>query len=138
MSTQHIYKYAPNKNIFGALSSIQVARISLFNKNPENLAAFGAKTQEWRLFSDNERLDPEDQPTFFYPDYTVGSGISPGHAPEVALAGFTAGQELANITGLTLPRRIFNCIVIIPRDWQLVNVMFVTLLGVKWSTFSTG
>jgi hypothetical protein len=37
-----------------------MAQISLFNKNPENLKAFGAYTQEQRPFSDVEGHDPED------------------------------------------------------------------------------
>jgi hypothetical protein len=40
--------------------------------------------------------------TFFYPDYTVGLGVSPGHALRwnfiTALAGFTADRELVQMT----------------------------------------
>jgi len=33
---------------------------------------------------------------FSHPDYTVGFGVSPNHAPE-ALAGFTAGRDLSQL-----------------------------------------
>jgi hypothetical protein len=36
--------------------------------------------------------DRNQQPFFFHPDYTVGSGVSPDHA--LRLAGYTAGREL--------------------------------------------
>jgi len=32
--------------------------------------------------------------TFFYPDCTVGPGVSPDHALVVALVGFTTDREL--------------------------------------------
>jgi hypothetical protein len=38
--------------MFGAVSLIDAAQISLLNKNPENLMAFGAYMQEQRPFSD--------------------------------------------------------------------------------------
>jgi len=46
--------------------------------------------------------------TFFYPDYTVDPGVSPGHASWMRV-GYTTDRELeANF--LTLPRRLlFNC-----------------------------
>jgi len=40
--------------------------------------------------------DPQRNVTFFHPDYTVGLGVSPNHAPAdllQALAGFTADRE---------------------------------------------
>ena len=53
--------------------------------------------------------------TFYYPDYTVDSGISPDHASET-LVGYTTDRELeANF--LTLPRRlsysIFNSSIVV-------------------------
>jgi hypothetical protein len=44
--------------------------------------------------------------TFFYPDYTVDPGISPGHALFV-LVGFTTDREL-EVNFLTLPRRLIH------------------------------
>jgi hypothetical protein len=64
---------------------------------------FGARTQEPQLVE--AVLQPVrntqnlllNRLTFFHPDFTVGSGISPGHAPggncPSALAGFTAGRD---------------------------------------------
>ena len=54
--------------------------------------------------------------TFCYPDYTVGLGIPPSHAPVVRtksslqrLVGYTTDREFTCIlfnTGVTLPRRL--------------------------------
>jgi hypothetical protein len=59
--------------------------------------------------------------TFFHPDCTVGSGVSPDHAPELfsarALAGFTAGRELRRA-------RLSPC----PEGCSIVNV---TLLNIS-------
>jgi len=67
-------------------------------KNPESKLAFGVIRIPGRLTS--------TLCTFFYPDYTVGPGVSPDPAPKQALAGCTADWELLS---LTLPRRLlFN------------------------------
>jgi len=46
--------------------------------------------------------------TFFYPDYTVDPGVSPGHAFSMRV-GYTTDRE-SEPAFLTLPRRLlFNC-----------------------------
>jgi hypothetical protein len=69
-------------------------------KNPENHVVFGAletgtccrcgQFEAWR-----QANRPGTGETFFHPDFTVGPGVSPDHALLPALAGFTAGRELA-------------------------------------------
>ena len=46
---------------------------------------------------------------FYHPDYTVGPGVSPDHAPcrlncDAALVGFTTDRELLNIAGFLMPQ----------------------------------
>ncbi len=48
-----------------------------FNQNPENNMFSGA-FQQSMLMGYNHRLHPSI--TFFHPDYTVGSGVTPDHA----------------------------------------------------------
>jgi hypothetical protein len=101
---------------------IQAFLLSLFLKNPENQMVFGARTQEPKLGEAvpqpalSRQSFTQDRLTFFHPDYTVGSGISPDHAPGdiclSALAGFTAGRDSGRCNlHITLPRRsLFNLV----------------------------
>jgi len=65
-------------------------------KNPESSQAFGVLKTTGRF--------KQTWITFSYPDYTVGPGVSPDPAPDLALAGCTADWELLS---LTLPRRFY-------------------------------
>jgi len=49
--------------------------------------------------------------SFFYPDYTVDSGVSPDHAPRsVALVGYTTDRELRREAWRApCPEGKFNC-----------------------------
>jgi len=46
--------------------------------------------------------------TFFYPDYTVDPGVSPGHAFWMRV-GYTTDREL-EADFLTLPRRLYSTV----------------------------
>ncbi len=63
-------------------------RISCLKKNPENKNRFRGMNPH----RDHAVLSF----TFFYPDYTVGPGIPPGHVLRLcsALVGFTTDREL--------------------------------------------
>jgi hypothetical protein len=85
------------------------------NKKPENRKCFRGV---------NQHIDPRGSCrfTFYYPDYTVGSGITPDHAlcsDDLSryykmLVGFTTDREFTRIVcGVTLPRRLLSCVVII-------------------------
>jgi hypothetical protein len=92
---------------------IQAHQRSLSYKNPENQMVFGARTQEPQLVEAvlqpvyNTQNLVLNRLTFFHPDYTVGSGISPDHAPggncPSALAGFTAGRDFGRPFVCTSP-----------------------------------
>jgi hypothetical protein len=87
---------------------------SFFQQKPENQLVFGASNKELGLVQVRSWLPPlvsRDfaiplnttsealSQTFFHPDFTVGSGVSPDHASNLTacqtLAGFTAGRELS-------------------------------------------
>jgi hypothetical protein len=46
--------------------------------------------------------------TFFYPDYTVDPGVSPGHAFSMRV-GYTTDRE-SEPAFLTLPRRLYSTV----------------------------
>jgi|GEM_PF-5429381 len=90
--------------------------MSRHNKNPENKVRFGGVNQH----RDQMVLSF----TFFYPDYTVGSGITPDHArflrypfPKKEIVTAQRGSwALPPIGNCTLPRRLLSCVVIIAQE----------------------
>jgi hypothetical protein len=64
--------------------------------------------------------------TFFYPDYTVGPGVSPDHAHQLALVGFTTDRELQQKQPCRspCPEGLFICNPIIAKRVVGVNAGF--------------
>jgi hypothetical protein len=105
---------------------------ALPKQNPENADVFGTlaakQTQEWVL-------------TFFYPDYTVGPGITPGHACVETDALLSQGRKshrpkkarglyhrsgihshcVWRSTSVTLPRRF---------EYSVVSIITIFLVNV--------
>ena len=54
---------------------------------------FGGRELSLHGSTDQRTVDWSDM-TFFHPDCTVGSGVSPDHTQKNALAGYTADREL--------------------------------------------
>jgi hypothetical protein len=93
-------------------SSLRWRRVNPQNQNPENSERFrGANPHNpFQACVD----------TFFYPDYTVGSGVAPDHASyhpsrlsvaqnDIPLVGCTTDREFTTRKRhVTLPRRLFS------------------------------
>ena len=82
--------------------------------------------------------------TFYYPDYTVGSGITPDHVLQrfSALVGFTTDREFTACS-VTLPRRFRYLVVCIITclcfDDTVYGANFNALGGIKVTfAFDTG
>jgi len=46
-----------------------------------------------RFWGADDKISPKWADTFFYPDFTVGRGISPHPALFIALVGYTTDRE---------------------------------------------
>jgi hypothetical protein len=97
-------------------------------QKPENKSVFGVYLQLC-AFSHNMFIHRENKHTFFYPDYTVGPGISPDHADYTTsscapLVGCTTDRELlldgfsSSYPSLTLPRRL-PAIQVLAAGWNI-------------------